>query len=235
VRGLVACRPVAPGRVDRNPAGTARFRGSRVGPDRAEPGPERAPRESGPPAGRVAPGASSTDFFHRAVGDVGIPRDTLWTSLWPEDPPGKPAPHPLHRTRSRSRNVRTGLAEAGPTTTREGGRLPAPRDTVDRRTTGRPVPRCGLWVTTQVPVRGRKTTRARQFVENGFLRGDDAPGLDGTRRTVGVVTSPRRPWSPGPSTRGTRFSPRPPGRPGGPRHVRTVCSRRRAARPTLGP
>ena len=116
-----------------------------------------------------------------------------------------------------------------------GGRLPAPRDSVDRRTTGRPVPRCGLWVTTQVPVRGRKTTRVRLFVENGFCRGDDAPGLGGTRRTVGVVTSPRHPWSPGPSIRGTRFSPRPPGRPGGPRHVRAVCSRRRAARPTLGP
>ncbi len=125
------------------------------------------------------------------------------------------------------------LRRSGRRSPDEGGRLPSPRDTVDRRTTGRPVPRCGLWVTTQVPVRGRKTTRVRLFVENGFCRGDDAPGLDGTRRAAGVVTSPRRPWSPGPSIRGTRFSPRPPGRPGGPRHL-SVC-RRRVRRPTLAP
>ncbi len=63
--------------------------------------------------------------------------------------------------------MRTGLEEVGPTVVAAAGSLLG-ETSVDRRTTGHSVPRCGLRVTTQVSVRGRKTTRDRcALVENG--------------------------------------------------------------------
>jgi hypothetical protein len=68
---------------------------------------------------------------------------------------------------------------------------------VDRRTTGRPVPRYGLRVTTQVPVRGRKTTRVRRaLVENG-LEGLRTKRPFGPTSRAGAVTSTTAPLVPG--------------------------------------